>query len=171
VDVPCHFNPGLHNPAPASFWIVTKPVPSAGRLWPVVVHVLAPTGDEAEAELLLFDDTNGVPRFVRACLTSEIVSTFIARSGARTAITRGAALIVLSIDPRRVQAKYRSRGYRFALIEVGAVLQTIHLRAAELGLPVRAVGGFRDQDLARLVDGTGRLLPVLTVVTKAVGYP
>ena len=98
---------------------------------------------------------------------SEILRTLVEDSGLRRVLDTRPAIIVLSIDPHRVNAKYRSRGYRFALIEVGAILQTIHLRAAERGLPVRAVGGFRDRELARLVDPSEALLPTLLILTRA----
>lgn len=145
----------------------TKPVPSAGRLWPVVVHVFTPTDDHLDLDLLSFDDVDGTAHLIRTCAVSEILRTLVEGSGLGRVLETRPAIIVLSIDPHRVNAKYRSRGYRFALIEVGAILQTIHLRAAERGFPVRAIGGFRDRDLARLVDPSEALLPTLLILTRA----
>ena len=47
----------------------------------------------------------------------------------------------------RTRFKYGLRGYRFALLEAGHVMQNAVLAAAALALPALPVGGFYDRRL------------------------
>ena len=62
-----------------------------------------------------------------------------------------ACLVVATLFPDRLTAKYGERGGRFALLEAGAVMQQLYLTAADLGLAGVVVGGLIDDYwLARL---------------------
>jgi SagB-type dehydrogenase family enzyme len=61
--------------------------------------------------------------------------------------------LILSASMGRTTCKYGNRGYRYALIEAGHMMQNLYLTAAALGLPFAAIGGFCDIDARRLVDG------------------
>jgi hypothetical protein len=72
--------------------------------------------------------------------------------------------VFISADVGRPARKYANRAYRYALIELGAALQDGHLACAELGIPVRAIGGLRDgraHDFLGLGDGVEPILAVL----------
>jgi SagB-type dehydrogenase family enzyme len=51
----------------------------------------------------------------------------------------------------RSRFKYGLRGYRFALIEAGHVMQNAVLAAAALGIAARPLGGYYDRLLDALV--------------------
>jgi len=55
----------------------------------------------------------------------------------------------------RSRFKYGLRGYRFALVEAGHVVQNVVLAAAALGLPALPVGGYYDCRLDALVGANG----------------
>lgn len=62
-----------------------------------------------------------------------------------------ACLVVATLFPDRLTAKYGERGGRFALLEAGAVMQQLSLTTADLGLAGVVVGGLIDDYwLARL---------------------
>lgn len=80
-----------------------------------------------------------------------------------------AAVIGLYADPTAMLDKYGERGGRFLLIEAGAVLQTLALGAAELGLIGYPTGGASDQRMLGLAGLIG--VPARYVVSYAVGLP
>ena len=62
-----------------------------------------------------------------------------------------AVVIVLSSVLRRNLFKYHDRGYRMVLMEAGEVAQSLALQATSLGLGTVFMGGFFDDELARLL--------------------
>jgi len=72
--------------------------------------------------------------------------------------------LFISADLERGPRKYANRGYRWALVEVGAVMQNAYLFGAELGLPIRAIGGFMDQATRDYLDLAGEVWPMLAVL-------
>jgi len=140
-----------------------RPVPSAGALHPLELYVAALT-------------VNGLDRGVyhfhpfRRCLAS-IGS--LARRDLRAALVdpalldHAAVLLVVTAMFWRSRFKYGQRGYRFALLEAGHVVQNIVLAATELDLPALPVGGFYDRRLDRLVGADG--LDEATVYAVVVG--
>jgi SagB-type dehydrogenase family enzyme len=60
-------------------------------------------------------------------------------------LERGGPLIFISADIARPSRKYGARGYRYALIESGAALQSAYLAATEVGVPLRVIGGIDDR--------------------------
>jgi ribosomal protein S12 methylthiotransferase accessory factor len=77
-------------------------------------------------------------------------------------------LIAISADISAATLKYRNRALQFALLEAGAVLQNAGLAAADLGLALRALGGYyadRVATLCRIVSG--RILCCAVVGTSA----
>jgi SagB-type dehydrogenase family enzyme len=55
----------------------------------------------------------------------------------------------------RTRFKYGLRGYRFALLEAGHLMQNVLLAAAALDLAAVPVGGFFDSRLERLLSIDG----------------
>jgi SagB-type dehydrogenase family enzyme len=122
----------------------TGTVPSAGALYPLVVHVvlrepLGPAGpglwwsDPRTAQLHRLGDP---PTDAAALLVPEPSSAAM--------LGRRQPLVFLSADLARPSRKYGARGYRYALMEAGAAMQAAYLVATELGIPLRAIGGIDD---------------------------
>jgi SagB-type dehydrogenase family enzyme len=65
-----------------------------------------------------------------------------------------AALLVLAVFGR-TRFKYGQRGYRFALLEAGHLVQNVVLAAAALEVPALPWGGFYDAQLDALVGADG----------------
>jgi len=66
-----------------------------------------------------------------------------------------AALLVVTAMFWRSRFKYGARGYRFALLESGHVVQNAVLAATALGLPALPLGGFYDRRIDELVGADG----------------
>lgn len=60
-------------------------------------------------------------------------------------------VVVLSAVLARSLPKYGDRGYRYLLLEAGHVGQNLDLVASALGLGAVNLGGFYDDELARLL--------------------
>ena len=60
--------------------------------------------------------------------------------------------------------KYRDRGYRHTLTELGALTQNIYLLSAVLKLGCASIGGFIDDKLNSLLDLDGEDESVLGVI-------
>lgn len=78
-------------------------------------------------------------------------------------------LMVMTAVFNRNTIKYGDRGYRHVLIEAGHVGQNIYLNSAALNLVCCGVGGFKDDELNKLLDLEGAEESVVNVL--AVGNP
>lgn len=119
-------------------------LPSAGALYPLVIHVLLrePLGP-AEPGLWWHD-----PRALRlhrlADVPPAVEPLFVPEPSCAALLERGQPIVFISADLRRPSRKYGARAYRYGLMEAGAAMQAAYLVATELGLPMRAIGGIDD---------------------------
>jgi len=141
-----------------------RPVPSAGAIYPLVLHVairepLPPLEpglwwyDPRARELRLLDEGH-----------IQVEPPLIPHPTTDPLIAAGRPVVIISADLERAARKYSNRGYRYALMEAGATMQNAYLAAAELDLPVRAVGGFDDEGLHELLDLPERVRPLLALL-------
>ena len=124
-----------------------RPVPSGGALYPLELYVLAVAVEGLDAGAYHYHPYRHRLHRLRA----------LERSDVRTSLVDGelgdrlAALLVITGMFWRSRFKYGLRGYRFALLEAGHVMQNAVLAAAALRLPAVPLGGFYDRELDRLV--------------------
>ena len=127
-------------------------VPSAGALYPLVVHVLLrkPLGPLSPGVWWYDAWSGGLRRqlgerpAIEPLLFSHPVTDPLIAVRSRSSRSRPTCAVPCASTGRA--------GYRFALTETGAVMQTAYLVGAELGIPVRACGGYHDAGLNRLLD-------------------
>jgi SagB-type dehydrogenase family enzyme len=93
----------------------------------------------------------------------EVATAFSPDPLVQRLLRTGAGLVFLCCDTTRTCAKYGNRGYRFALMEAGAVWQNIDLVANSLDIPLRAFGGFVDEQCSELLALPEHVHPVLAV--------
>jgi SagB-type dehydrogenase family enzyme len=141
-----------------------RPVPSAGGLFPLVIHVLlaAPVAP-LEPGLWWYDPASAELRFVRARRDRDD-TLIVPLPTTDELVAAGGPLIFLSADVERPARKYSNRGYRYALMEAGAAMQNAYLAAAELAVPIRAVGGFHDAGVHDALDLPAEVRPLLALV-------
>jgi len=84
-----------------------------------------------------------------------------------TIAERSAVVLVLTAMFWRTRFKYGLRGYRFALLEAGHVMQNVVLTATALGLAAVPLGGWYDRRVDELVGANG--LDEAAVYLAAIG--
>lgn len=62
------------------------------------------------------------------------------------------AIVFITSLIERSFVKYGERSYRYALIEAGHIVQNIYLIGEALGVGICALGGFRDEEVGKLLD-------------------
>jgi len=128
-----------------------RTVPSAGALYPLEVYVLALAVAGTTRSTFHYDPF----RHRLACLGSLELRDVEAALVDASLAERAAALVVLTGVFWRSRFKYGLRGYRFALLEAGHVVQNLVLAATSLGVPALPVGGYYDRRLDALVGADG----------------
>ncbi len=128
-----------------------RPVPSAGALYPLELYVLAQSVAGLESgvyhynpfrhALSLLGPVDG--RAVRAAFADPVIA-----DGA-------AAIVVVTGVFWRTRFKYGQRGYRFALLEAGHLIQNAVLAATQFDLLALPLGGFYDRRLDDVVGADG----------------
>jgi SagB-type dehydrogenase family enzyme len=128
-----------------------RPIPSGGALYPLELYVIALAIDGLEPGVSHYD-----PFRHRLELLAPVDSEGVAAALVDpTLLDRASALIVLTGSFWRSRFKYGTRGYRFALLEAGHLVQNAVLAAAALRLPALPLGGFYDRRLDELVGADG----------------
>jgi SagB-type dehydrogenase family enzyme len=129
-----------------------RPVPSGGALYPLELHVAAHRVERLDAGVYRYDPHRHAleeldhrdpwPALEAACVLPGLLD--------------GAAAVMLLLAVfGRTRFKYGQRGYRFALLEAGHVVQNVVLAAAALDLPALPLGGFYDAQVDALLDVDG----------------
>ena len=128
-----------------------RPVPSGGALYPLELYVVALTVESLEAASFHYDPfrhrLERIGSGARAAVGAALVDPALAE--------HASALVVITAMFWRSRFKYGLRGYRFALLEAGHVVQNMVLAAAALRIPALPLGGFYDRCVDDLVDADG----------------
>lgn len=140
---------------------VHRPVPSAGGLYPLCLHIVVQEScPPLESGIWWFDS-----REESLCLLKskevDLKAAFFRDEVTEKLLANSTAVVFISVDFDRMSRKYANRGYRYGLMEAGASMQNAYLVAAESKLPIRAIGGFDDRAIQSLLGNDGELWPVL----------
>lgn len=141
-----------------------RPVASAGGLEPIQLVVIGTHDDQTQSRLLVIEDDGQECVELGRVTRLDVRDWLVADGSVEHFVEAGAALIVVCADPTRSVAKYGERGWRYILMEAGAVAHHISLLAADLGVSCRPIGGFYDRALGDALPGLLPLLCVLLVV-------
>ena len=144
-----------------------KPVASAGRLWPLSLHLWTNQRHTRElCDLFWFDDENWFLNQLSAARPPQAIGSWFGQDEYVTDfLEHGAALVVISADLSRTGSKYGNRSVLFSSIEVGAVMHQMYLSSPVLGLRIRPFGGFNAAQLKK--DLGADLEPLLGVLVAA----
>jgi hypothetical protein len=140
-----------------------RPAASAGAIWPLAIWVVG--GNDTIMPILYVDHDTGCALRTGGVNRNRWKALFLPDEKVHNVLTQGAATVVISADSRRICGKYGNRGWRYALIECGAVSQHMALLAAERGVGVRPIGGYFDLPLSR--ELSSEILPLLTLIVCA----
>lgn len=124
--------------------------PSGGALYPLELYVLARRIDGLPVGVYHFDPFDRALELLAAG-EPHIDGAFVDPAVGEDA----AAILVVTGVFWRSRCKYGLRGYRFALLEAGHLVQTMLLLAAEAEIDSLPLGGFYDAALDELVGADG----------------
>jgi SagB-type dehydrogenase family enzyme len=122
-----------------------RPIPSAGAIYPLAIHVLVRRTVGPLAPGLWWYDPQGGGLWLVRDDELDIDGMFLPHPVTDPLRELGHPIVFVSADLERISRKYSNRGYRFALMEAGAAIQNAYLLGAELDLPVRVIGGIVEE--------------------------
>lgn len=140
----------------------TRPVPSAGGLYPLRIHLLFLQGDESfETGSYTYDPKSHSLSKLNMPVSSEFANFLLDSEGIANNAT---AVICISADMEAVTAKYANRAHRLVFLEAGHVAQNAYLYAAESGFGIVECGGFNDIELSKFLGLKFPEQPILTTL-------
>lgn len=129
-----------------------RTAPSAGAQYPIETYISISRVDGLEPGIYHYVPHHHALDLVRAgSFGGDLMLAALGQEFVRQA----PVVVVLSGIFQRVRWRYRERGYRFALIEVGHIGQNLYLAAEAAGLGTCAVGSFVDDALNGLLGLDG----------------
>jgi SagB-type dehydrogenase family enzyme len=126
-----------------------RPVPSGGALYPLELYVLPRAVGALAPSAFHYDPF--AHRLEELAPLGDLPSVLVDP----TIAERATCLLAVTGMFWRSRIKYGQRGYRFALLEAGHVVQNVLLAAAALELPALPLGGFYDRRADALVGADG----------------
>lgn len=132
-----------------------RPYPSPGGLYPTETYVVLNNVDGYPRHVCHYDPHSHVLSVVGETDSGTLVSALGGRSF--SALEDAPITVFLTSIFERVCAKYGVIGYRFALIEVGILLQQLSLSAAAHDLSALVYAGFFDDEMNDLLGVDGHL--------------
>ena len=128
-----------------------RPVPSGGALYPLELYAIALAVDRLEQAAYHYDPFRHRVEHLSPSSRDAVAGALVDPTLAENA----SALLVVTAMFWRSRFKYGLRGYRFALLEAGHLVQNAVVAAAALRVPALPLGGFYDCRLDQLVGADG----------------
>jgi len=128
-----------------------RPVPSGGALYPLELYVLPLAVSGVGRAAFHYQPFRHRLVALRPVREEEVAATLVDPSLA----ARSSLVVVITAMFWRSRFKYGLRGYRFALLEAGHVVQNVVLAATALRLPALPLGGWYDRRVDGLVGADG----------------
>ncbi len=144
-----------------------RTIPSAGALYPLEVYVAVGQGGVKGLE-------GGVYRYViedhalKKTLNGDVRKALAQASLWQMWMADAPITCVLCAEYRRTTVKYRERGLRYVMMEVGHAAQNLFLQAVCLGLGAGIVGAFYDEEVKSVLGLPEDHEPLLLM---PVGHP
>ena len=141
-----------------------SPVASAGDMRPLHAAFFWRKTDRTWMSTIV-DHDRDVRTRCRPVGARELYAAFFATDDwIGASLDAGATVAVVLADSIRICGKYGSRGWNYALIESGAVLQHATLLAIEHNHQVRPIGGFAEAPMQLLLESPALLPTVAALV-------
>ncbi len=83
---------------------------------------------------------------------TEVKNKLMAAAIGQKSVGAAPLVIVIAADYPKITAKYRSRGYRYAMMEAGHAGQNIALMAVSMGLGTVMIGAFSDNMVKAILE-------------------
>lgn len=116
-----------------------RAAPSAGALYPMQLYVILPDGI-----YLYYPDGHSLEKKVGGDIRPLLRTATFGQQVAQSA----PCSFVIAGSIKKIEAKYRGRGEKFAYLEAGHIAENIHLQAVSLGLGSVPLGAFDPRAVA-----------------------
>ena len=123
--------------------------PSAGALQPIEAYPVIHNVDGLREGLYHYDPFNHALEVIRLGRFNSLMADLAL---GQDHVGRASVVIVLTAFYARTRWKYWKRALRYVLLDAGAVMENMYLAATGLGLGIRAVGAFYDNELCRFLN-------------------
>lgn len=140
-----------------------KTVPSAGALYPLLIHValFQPTGHLLPGSYRVYlGHAESVGFHAVSKDTNKLSRAFFNP----LMLEKAHGVVVISGSFKITGQKYGNRSLLYVPLEAGHVAQNIHLAAVEQGVATVEIGGFADAFLGQAIDLSKKYQPLITVV-------
>lgn len=146
-----HFSYGIQRSVKLNAKNVTwsfRSVPSAGGLYPLEIYCVIFNGELDKGLYHFRPDQNGLEFIKQGDFCMDLQSKV---KGNKEDLSNSSCMILITGLYERLAIKYKDRGYRFMITEVGAVLQNISLISEALDLGSCTWGGYLDDDINKFI--------------------
>jgi SagB-type dehydrogenase family enzyme len=133
-----------------------RAAPSAGALYPIQLYVVLPDG------LYLYSPQD---HSLEKKINGDIRPMLSTAAFGQRVVQSSPCTFVISGSVRKLEAKYRGKGEKFAYLEAGHIAQNIHLQAVTLGLGSVPLGAFDPKAVAGICKLTEDLEVLYLVCT------
>lgn len=128
-----------------------RTIPSAGALYPVEVYVVVGKGgveglEDGVFHYLPFE--HALLRIKEGDLRSKVAQASLWQMW----MAQAPVIFVFCAEYARTTSKYRERGIRYVLMEIGHAAQNLFLQSFALGLGAGIVGAFYDEEVKTILD-------------------
>lgn len=157
---PCRLFPNDDRPEP------TRAAPSAGGLFPIEIYAI-PTSGHLAGRVYYYDAEKHA-----AVPTVKVERTVLADPCDALGMSRcqnPSLLLFFTAVMYRNMRKYAARGYRYALLEAGAIAQTVESNLNSGGLSAVWLGGFDDLVVAETLGLRSELDMEYPILAMAIG--
>lgn len=145
-----------------------RAIPSAGALYPLELYVLVLNGSMQNGLYHYRPDMNYLELIKEGDFHKEIQKVIVVDSSIDIDLASASALVITTSVFERNLSKYLERGYRFIMIEVGAVGQMLTMMCETIGLNSCYVGSFWDDYINDFIglDGIAESVQAVLAIGK-----
>jgi SagB-type dehydrogenase family enzyme len=144
-----------------------RPYPSAGARYPCEVYFSIRNIQGLQDGLYHYD---AIDHSFSSLLEGDFMPILSSHTAVFDVGEPNILVIITAVLPRTM-AKYGGRGYRYALIEAGALMQNIALVGLSIGYGSFLVGGYYDKSISDYVDIAWELELEVPLSLMLMGYP
>jgi SagB-type dehydrogenase family enzyme len=132
--------------------VARRTAPSAGALYPMELYIVVSRVDNLAPGIYHFHEPDSTLELIAE---GDFDGDIHAAANFQNSVGSSPITLVLAARFDRVTQKYADRGYRYAYMEAGAVMQNVYLQSSALDLGTVTVGAFNDDACNELlgIDG------------------
>lgn len=126
-----------------------KTAPSAGALYPIEIYVASFNVDGLKKGIYHFNPKDMTLRGVfEGDFSREITNACLGQDF----ILDSAFALIFTAIPSRTTSRYRERGVRYILIDLGCIIQNTYLSLTALGMGGCIIGAFSDSAMNKIMN-------------------